>query len=97
METFNTINEYNIESSLTSIVYLAYKKLNKFMDADDVYDYIDKVYNKDTEKVEEFIDFIYENILIYYILEIDNIVYLNDMFYEKVINIAKEIIEKNEN
>ena len=92
----NVITTDNLESFVTSIIYLAYKDLNKFMDADGVYNYLVEINNDNVDLIEEFLDFIYGDLLIYYVLDIENIGFLNEMFYNKVINIAKEIIKKNE-
>ena len=86
-----TINRENLNDILNIIIYESYIDLNKFLDADNVYNFIKSILNKGTS-INLFLDYIYENKLINYILDIDDIKLFNDTVYNNLIIIANKII-----
>ena len=86
-----TINRENLNDILNIIIYESYIDLNKFLDADNVYNFIKSIFNKGTS-INLFLDYIYENKLINYTLDIDDIKLFNDTVYNNLIIIANKII-----
>ena len=86
-----TINRENLNDIINIIIYESYIDLNKFLDADNVYNFIKSILNKGTS-INLFLDYIYENKLINYILYIDDIKLFNDTVYNNLIIIANKII-----
>lgn len=86
-----TINRENLNVILNIIIYESYIDLNKFLDADNVYNFIKSILNKGTS-INLFLDYIYENKLINYTLDIDDIKLFNDTVYNNLIIIANKII-----
>ena len=86
-----TINRENLNDIINIIIYESYIDLNKFLDADNVYNFIKSILNKGTS-INLFLDYIYENKLINYILDIDDIKLFNDTVYNNLIIIENKII-----
>ena len=68
--------------------------LNNYMGSDSVYNYIKQISEQVDVYIDEFLDYIYEEQLTKYILEIDDITLFNDNVLNKVLEISKIILEK---
>jgi len=80
----------NLNEILNIIVYNSFLDLNNFLDADNVYTYILNI----NDNLEEFLDFIYEDKLTNYILDIDkvNLTEFHNTLINNIHSIAKNII-----
>lgn len=88
------ITNDNINDQLNVLIYDSFMDFNKFMDSDSVYDLIKEIsIETDLDILEDFLDYIYGEKLINYILEFDNILLFNKLMIEKVIKISKELIK----
>ena len=89
-----TINLNNLEEILNKIIYNSFMNLNNYMGSDTVYNYIKQISEQVDVYIDEFLDYIYEEQLTEYILEIDDITLFNDNVLNKVLEISKIILEK---
>jgi hypothetical protein len=89
-----TINLNNLEEILNKIIYNSFMNLNNYMGSDTVYNYIKQISEHVDIYIDEFLDYIYSELLTNYILEIDNITLFNDNVLNKVLEISKIILEK---
>ena len=85
-----TINNENLNDIINIIIYNSYIDLNKFLDAENVFNFIKSIINKSIS-LDLFLDYIYENKLPFYILDID-IKLFNNTLYNNSIIIANKII-----
>ena len=87
------IEQYKYLTNINDILYSALINLNKYLDADNIYDYLKNI----KENKQEFLDIFYENILTNYVLNnIDtlNISQFNTNIENTLINIANKIINE---
>lgn len=85
------IEQYKYLTNIDDILYSALINLNKYLDADNMYDYLKNI----KENIQEFLDIFYENILTNYILNDDiNLSQFNNEIENKTINIANKILQE---
>lgn len=87
---FNLINSKNL---IQVIIYKSFIDLNKYLDPDNVYNYLKNI----KENINEFLDFLYEKKLTNYMLSeeyLNNISELNLYIENETINIANKILQE---
>lgn len=85
------IEQYKYLTNIDDILYSALINLNKYLDADNMYDYLKNI----KENIQGFLDIFYENVLTNYILNDDiNLSQFNNEIENKTINIANKILQE---